>query len=357
MRALEFLHPFRKDADPMIITRSPLRISLGGGGTDLPSYYRDHTGFLIAAAIDRHVHIIINRSILPEMILKYSQTERVTDVSEIQHPLVREAMQAVGIPAQGLEIAAMADIPAGTGLGSSGSFCTALLRGLHALHDGNPSAAEIAEQACYIEIDRLKEPVGKQDQFIAAVGGVTCFRFNPDGHVEYWPLRASSDTLRRLEQNLFLFFTGYTRSASAVLREQDTKTKAADSSMIENLHFIKDIGLKSKESLEGGDLRGFAELMNVHWRWKKKRSGNMSNSRIDEWYELGMSNGGLGGKLIGAGGGGFLMFYTEEHERLCSVLTEAGLQNVPFRFDFEGTRVVAGATPSPALRPAIRRAA
>jgi D-glycero-alpha-D-manno-heptose-7-phosphate kinase len=341
----------------MIITRSPLRISLGGGGTDLPSYYRDHTGFLIAAAIDRHVHIIINRSILPEMILKYSQTERVTDVSEIQHPLVREAMQAVGIPAQGLEIAAMADIPAGTGLGSSGSFCTALLRGLHALNDGNPSAAEIAEQACHIEIDQLKEPVGKQDQFIAAVGGVTCFRFNPDGHVEYWPLRASSDTLRRLEQNLFLFFTGYTRSASAVLREQDTKTKAADSSMIENLHFIKDIGVKSKEALEGADLRGFAELMNVHWRWKKKRSGSMSNSRIDEWYELGMNNGGLGGKLIGAGGGGFLMFYTEQHERLCSAMTEAGLQNVPFRFDFEGTRVVAGATPSPALRPAIRRAA
>lgn len=341
----------------MIITRSPLRISLGGGGTDLPSYYRDHTGFLVAAAIDRHVHIVINRSILPEMILKYSQTERVTDAAQIQHPLVREAMLLVGVEAQGLEIAAMADIPAGTGLGSSGSFCTALLRGLHALKDGNPSAAEIAEQACHIEIDRLKEPVGKQDQFIAAVGGVTCFRFNPDGHVEYWPLRASSDTLRRLEANLVLYFTGYTRSASEVLREQDTKTKAADSSMIDNLHFIKDLGLKSKEALEGGDLRGFAELMNVHWHSKKKRSGSMSNSRIDEWYELGLKNGGLGGKLIGAGGGGFLMFYTEDAERLTATMSAAGLQNVPFRFDFEGTRVVSGATPSPALRPAIRRAA
>jgi D-glycero-alpha-D-manno-heptose-7-phosphate kinase len=341
----------------MIITRSPLRISLGGGGTDLPSYYREHTGFLIAAAIDRHVHIIINRSILPEMILKYSQTERVSDVAQIQHPLVREAMLLVGVPAQGLEIAAMADIPAGTGLGSSGSFCTALLRGLHELNGGNPSAAEIAEQACHIEIERLQEPVGKQDQYIAAVGGVTCFRFNPDGHVEYWPLRASADTLRRLEQNLLLFFTGYTRSASEVLREQDTKTKAADASMIENLHFIKDLGLKSKEALEAGDLRGFAELMNVHWWSKKKRSGNMSNSRIDEWYELGMKNGGLGGKLIGAGGGGFLMFYTEEQERLCQAMAKAGLQHVPFRFDFEGTRVVAGAVRSPALRPALLRAA
>jgi D-glycero-alpha-D-manno-heptose-7-phosphate kinase len=341
----------------MIITRSPLRISLGGGGTDLPSYYREHTGFLVAAAINRHVHIVINRTILPELILKYSQTERVTDVKDIHHPLVREAMKLVGVGAEGLEIAAMADIPAGTGLGSSGSFCTALLRGLHALHNGNPCAAEVAEQACHIEIDRLNEPVGKQDQYIAAVGGVTCFRFHPDGHVEYAPLRASSDTLRRLEQNLLLFFTGYTRSASEVLREQDTKTKAADKSMIENLHFIKDIGLKSKDALEGGDLRGFAELMNVHWRWKKRRSGNMSNSRIDEWYERGMKNGGLGGKLIGAGGGGFLMFYTEEHDRLTDALSEVGLQNVPFRFDFEGTRVVAGATPSPALRPAIRRAA
>jgi D-glycero-alpha-D-manno-heptose-7-phosphate kinase len=341
----------------MIITRSPLRISLGGGGTDLPSYYRDHTGFLVAAAIDRHVHIVINRSILPEMILKYAQTERVTEVAQVQHPLVREAMRLTGVPAQGLEIAAMADIPAGTGLGSSGSFCTALLRGLHALDDGNPSAAEIAEQACHIEIDRLKEPVGKQDQYIAAVGGVTCFRFNPDGHVEYWPLRASSDTLRRLEQNLLLFFTGYTRSASAVLREQDTKTKAADSSMIENLHFIKDIGLKSKDALEGGDLRGFAELMNVHWRWKKKRSGSMSNSRIDEWYELGMESGGLGGKLIGAGGGGFLMFYTEEHDRLCAAMAAAGLQNVPFRFDFQGTRLISDPPRAPVLRPAVRRAA
>ncbi|MCS6864134.1 MAG: galactokinase [Gemmataceae bacterium] len=341
----------------MIITRSPLRISLGGGGTDLPSYYREHTGFLIAAAIDRHVHIIINRSILPEMILKYSQTERVADVAQIQHPLVREAMQLVGVPAQGLEIAAMADIPAGTGLGSSGSFCTALLRGLHELNGGNPSAAEIAEQACHIEIDRLQEPVGKQDQYIAAVGGVTCFRFNPDGHVEYWPLRASADTLRRLEQNLLLFFTGYTRSASDVLREQDRKTKAADASMIDNLHFIKELGLKSKEALEAGDLRGFAELMNIHWQSKKQRSGNMSNSRIDAWYELGMKNGGLGGKLIGAGGGGFLMFYTEEHDRLCQAMAQAGLQHVPFRFDFEGTRVVAGATRSSALRPALLRAA
>ena len=341
----------------MIITRSPLRISLGGGGTDLPSYYREHTGFLVAAAIDRHVHIVINRTILPEMILKYSQTERVTDVADIQHPLVRTAMQVVGIPADGLEIAAMADIPAGTGLGSSGSFCTALLRGLHALHNGNPSAAEIAEQACHIEIDTLKEPVGKQDQFIAAVGGVTCFRFHPDGHVEYWPLRASSHTLRNLEQNLVLYFTGYTRSASEVLREQDTKTKAADQSMIDNLHFIKDLGVKSKEALEGGDLRGFAELMNVHWRSKKKRSGNMSNSKIDEWYELGMKNGGLGGKLIGAGGGGFLMFYTEDAEQLNATMAEAGLQHVPFRFDFEGTRIVSGATQTSAMKPSIRRAA
>ena len=263
----------------------------------------------------------------------------------------------MGVPAEGLEIAAMANIPAGTGLGSSGSFCTALLRALHALRNGNPSTAQVAEQACHIEIDRLQEPVGKQDQYIAAVGGVTCFRFHPSGEVEYWPLRASADTLRRLEENLALFFTGYTRSASEVLREQDVKTKAANPAMIENLHFIKDLGVKSKDALEAGDLRGFADLMNVHWDWKKKRSGNMSNSRIDEWYACGMANGGRGGKLIGAGGGGFLMFYTEERERLCEALTEAGLQQVPFRFDFDGTRVMNGATPAPALRPALRRAA
>lgn len=324
----------------MIITRSPLRISLGGGGTDLPSYYRDHTGFLVAAAIDRHVHIIINRSILPEMILKYSQTERVTDAAQIQHPLVREAMQLVGVEAQGLEIAAMADIPAGTGLGSSGSFCTALLRGLHALGDGNPSAAEIAEQACHIEIDRLNEPVGKQDQFIAAVGGVTCFRFNPDGHVEYWPLRASSDTLRKLESNLVLYFTGYTRSASEVLREQDTRTKSADASMIDNLHFIKELGLRIKEALEGDDPDKFGSLMHEHWLHKQARSSGMSNPSIDRWYEIGRQSGALGGKLVGAGGGGFLLFYTPEPRKLRAAMAAEGLEEVRFGFDMDGSQII-----------------
>ncbi len=324
----------------MIITRSPLRISLGGGGTDLPSYYQKHTGFLLAAAIDKYVCITLHHTFTPELIIKYSKLERATSVDEVQHPIIREALRLVGVGSEGLEITSMADIPAGTGLGSSGSFTTALLRALHAYKKNLVHPRELAEQACHIELDRLKEPIGKQDQYIAAFGGLTCFQFLPNGHVEAWPLKVSAETLYNLEDNLLLFFTGYSRSASSILKEQDDKSKQRDPSMVDNLHFVKELGYQSKEALESGDLVHFAELMNVHWEHKKKRSGSMSNGRIDEWYELAKANGALGGKLIGAGGGGFLMFYAEEKVCLRRALTEAGLREVRFRFDFEGTKVV-----------------
>ncbi|MCL4465933.1 MAG: galactokinase [Chloroflexi bacterium] len=325
----------------MIITRSPLRISLGGGGTDLPSYYRDHSGFLIAAAIDKYVYITLHRTLVEELILKYSKMERVKSVEEVQHPLIREALMLTHVGAPQLEITSMADIPAGTGLGSSGSFTTALLKALHTLNKNLIHPQELAEQACHIEIDLLGEPIGKQDQYIAAYGGITCFRFLPNGQVEAWPLKLDTDTLYSLEDNLLLFFTGYSRSASDVLKEQDVKSRQNDREMIANLHFIKELGRESKEALEAGDLNCFANLMNVHWEHKKKRSANMSNGRIDEWYALARQNGALGGKLIGAGGGGFLMFYAEDKVRLRHAMRQAGLQEVRFRFDFEGTKVVA----------------
>ena len=325
----------------MIITRSPLRISLGGGGTDLPSYYREHTGFIVAAAIDKYVYITLHRTFVDELIVKYSKMERVRTVDEVQHPIIREAMKLTQVLAPYLEIASMADIPAGTGLGSSGSFTTALLKALHAHRRHLILPEELAEQACRIEIDHLGEPIGKQDQYIAAYGGLTCFRFQPNGKVDAWPLKIDQDTLFGLEDNLLLFFTGYSRAASDILREQDTKSRDSDKSMTENLHFIKDIGQQSVEALEAGDLHRFGELMNVHWEHKKKRSTNMSNPHIDEWYALARSNGAVGGKLIGAGGGGFLMFYADDKARLRKVMREAGLQEVRFRFDFEGTTVVA----------------
>jgi D-glycero-alpha-D-manno-heptose-7-phosphate kinase len=325
----------------VIITSSPLRISLGGGGTDLPSYYREHTGFVISAAINKYVYITLHESFSEGIIVKYSKMETVQTPEEIKHPIVREALKLVGTDEHPhLEITSMSDIPAGTGLGSSGSFTTALLRALHCLKKNSVPARDLAEQACHIELELLGEPIGKQDQYIAAIGGITCFTFHPDGHVEVEPLRLAPETLHTLEDNLILFFTGFTRSASEILKDQDSRSRQKDQGMLDNLHFIKEIAMESKAAMERGDLRRFAELMHIHWEHKKKRTQGMSNPQIDSYYELGRSNGALGGKLIGAGGGGFLMFYTEDKTRLRRVMTRAGLREVRFRFDFAGSQVI-----------------
>src|SRR6202789_2880398 len=300
----------------MIIARSPLRVTLGGGGTDLPSYYESHGGFLIAAAIDKYVYITLHENFTPGLVAKYSRLERVETADQIDHPIIRESFGLLGMNGQSLELTSMADIPAGTGLGSSGSFTTALLKALHAHKRNLVHPAELAAQACEVELGRLKEPIGKQDQYIAAYGGLTCFNFLPDGKVEAWPLKVSDETRDNLEDNLLLFFTGYSRSASAILKEQDVKSKSDDRAMIENLHFVKDLGLQSQAALEAGNLHEFARLMDVHWQRKKQRSGGMSNPKINEWYDLALASGALGGKLIGAGGGGFLMFYAEDKARL-----------------------------------------
>ncbi len=325
----------------MIITRSPLRVSLGGGGTDLPSYYREYGGFLVAGAIDKYVYLTKHRTFQQEIIVKYSKLERVQSIEQIEHPIIREALKLVGVTDPHLELTSMADIPGGTGLGSSGSFTTALLKALHTFKKNLVSPAELAEQACDIELNKLGEPIGKQDQYIAAIGGITAFTFHPDGRVEYRPCQLSEETLFNLEDNLLLFFTGYSRSASAILKDQNDKSKQQDQAMLDNLHFTKELGYKSLEALETSRLEEFARLMDVHWQRKKARSAGMSNSRINEWYDLAMANGALGGKLIGAGGGGFLMFYADDKTKLRHVMREQGLQEVRFRFDFEGSKVVA----------------
>ncbi|MDI1334731.1 MAG: galactokinase [Lacunisphaera sp.] len=324
----------------MIITRSPLRISLGGGGTDLPSYYREHGGFLVAGALDKYVYLTLHRTFVPDLIVKYSKLERVATASQLEHPIIREAFALLGMDGRSLELTSMADIPGGTGLGSSGSFTTALLKVLHAANKNLISPAELAEQACRIEIDRLGEPVGKQDQYIAAVGGITAFTFHQDGRVEYRPCKISEETLFNLEDNLLLFFTGYSRSASAILKDQNDRSKQHDSEMLDHLHFTKDLGHQSLAALESDHLGEFARLMDVHWQRKKARSSGMSNDRINEWYDHAMAHGALGGKLIGAGGGGFLMFYAADKTKLRHAMREKGLQEVRFRFDFEGTKVV-----------------
>ena len=324
----------------MIISRSPLRITLGGGGTDLPSYFQNHEGFVISAAIDKYVYVNIMRPFTEGIYLKYSQLENIKNIIDIKHPIIRETLQMLNIKTPQIEITTLADIPSGTGLGSSGSFTTALLKGLFAHRKTHLHQQELAELACNIEIEKLKEPIGKQDQYIAAFGGLTTFTFKKDGTVKASKLKITMETMYELEDNLLLFFTGFSRSASGILKDQNTKSIENNSNMIENLNYVKDLGYRSQAALINGNTELFGKLMHEHWEHKKKRSGGMSNTKIDSWYQLGIKNGAIGGKLVGAGGGGFLMFMSEEKKKLRKAMTDQGLEEVRFKFDFEGTKLV-----------------
>lgn len=324
----------------MIIARSPLRITLGGGGTDLASYYEEHEGFLIAAAIDKYVYVTVMRPFTEGIYLKYSQLEHVKKINDVQHPIIREALDMIGFRTPQVEITTLADIPAGTGLGSSGSFTTALLKALYTHRKRHLHQEQLAELACHIEIERLHEPIGKQDQYIAAIGGLTCLTFHRDGSVSASPLKISMETMFDLEDNLLLFFTGFSRSASGILKDQKVKSEQNNAEMLANLHYVKDLGLRSRAALEDGNTTLFGELMHEHWEHKKRRSGGMSNPKIDEWYQLAKTNGAIGGKLVGAGGGGFLMFMAKDRNQLRKVMAGVGLEEVRFKFDFEGTKVV-----------------
>lgn len=324
----------------MIITRTPLRITLGGGGTDLPSYYERFGGSLVAAAINKYVFISLNRTFTPGYLLKYSELERVDHVEQIDHAIIREALKGHHLePA--IELVSVADIPTGTGLGSSGTFTVGLLRAIHAHRRDHVSPVALAEEACEIEIERLGRAVGKQDQYIAAVGGLTCFEFNPDGSVEVSPLRVSDETMHDLEEHLLMFFTKFSRNAEGVLQDQKARSQAADQEMLQNLHVVKRLGLESRRALEEGNVVGFAELMREHWEYKKSRSGGMSNGEIDRWYRAGLDAGAVGGKLVGAGGGGFLLFYCRDALSLREAMAAEGLDEMRFQFDHDGSIVMA----------------
>jgi D-glycero-alpha-D-manno-heptose-7-phosphate kinase len=324
----------------VIITRVPLRITLGGGGTDLPSYYEQFGGFVLSAAISKYIFIAINQTFTPDYFLKYSALERVEHPGDIEHPIVREVLTAHDI-GPSVEIVSMADIPAGTGLGSSGAFTVGLLHAVYAFRRDHVSAANLADEACAIEIDRLRRPVGKQDQYVAAFGGINCLDFSPDGRVAVSPLAISADTMYDLEENLLMFFTGYSRRADQVLAEQKTRSERGDPRMLDNLHYVKELGLRCKAALEQGDTEGFAAIMHEHWEYKKKRSASMSNRGIDRGYQLGREAGALGGKLVGAGAGGFLLFYTRDPRALRQAMAAGGLIEVRFTFDHDGSTVIA----------------
>jgi D-glycero-alpha-D-manno-heptose-7-phosphate kinase len=324
----------------MIIARSPLRISLGGGGTDLPSYYSQFEGVLLAAAIDKYVYVTVNRPFSNGISLKYSTIENVNNIEEISHPIIREALKIFDLETLQIEISSIADIPAGTGLGSSGSFTTALLKAMHSFYRKTIHSNELAELACSIELEKLKEPIGKQDQYIAAYGGISEFIFEKDGSVKVTPLALSMNTIHDLEDNLLLFFTGISRSASEILNDQNQRSLQIEKLIIENLHITKELGIKSKAALISGSTEEFGLLMHEHWEHKRSRSKGISNGFIDDAYNLALRSGATGGKLVGAGGGGFLMFYANDREKLRNEMTRIGLREVRFRFDFEGTKVI-----------------
>jgi D-glycero-alpha-D-manno-heptose-7-phosphate kinase len=319
----------------MIYSRAPLRISLGGGGTDLPSYYREHGGFLIAGAIDKYVYMLTHTVFQRRYRMKYSQMEEVDTAAEIRHPIMREALMRHwrGNP---LEIAIVADVPAGTGMGSSGAFGVALLKGLAHARRTSITPEALAEAACEIEIDVLHEPCGKQDPYVAAHGGICSYTFHPDGAVDVVPLELAPTTLRLLRERMLLFYTGEARSASAVLSDQDERTKTGDEQMLENLHRTKEIGLLSRELLLSGDLDSYGELMHEHWQNKRARSQGMATERVDELYTLARRSGAIGGKLVGAGGGGFLLVYARNPTDTRQAMSAANAPELVFDFEFQG---------------------
>lgn len=324
----------------MIVSRTPFRLPLGGGGTDLPAYYSQHGGFFVSGAVDKYMHIVLNDRFERGIRVSYSQTEIVESPDEIHHPSVREALKLLDFHDK-IEIVSLADIPAATGLGSSGSFAVGLLSALHAHQKVVKTPEEIAEEACDIAQNRLHEPSGKQDEYTASLGGLRAYEVDRDGGVTSTPLKMDEDIVAELEYGTMMFYTGIKRSASEILGKQQEKVSEAGGDAVERMHRIKSIGLESRKALEAGDLKRFGELLDEHWQTKKEVTDGMSNRAIDSWYSAAKENGAIGGKLVGAGGGGFLMLYCEDGRRnVRAALAAKGLVEHRFRFVFEGSKVI-----------------
>jgi D-glycero-alpha-D-manno-heptose-7-phosphate kinase len=327
-------------ANPHAVSRTPFRIPLGGGGTDLPSYYKEHEGFFISGAINKYIYVTIHKRFLPGLKVSYSKTENVKNASELEHPIVREVLKYFGIN-DGLDIISLADMPAEVGLGSSGSFTVGLLKALYAYQNIQKSPAEIAEEACDIAMNRLHEPSGKQDEYAASFGGINSYRIDRSGKVSVEEMNLDASTVSELESNIMLFYTGVTRSSNTVLSKQQERISDPSTDTLEKMHAIKRIGLESKKALQSGNLRRFGELLHEHWLVKRGITDNMSSDDIDRWYSVARENGAIGGKIAGAGGGGFLMLYCEDDkQRLRSAMAKEGLKEFEFKFDFEGSRTV-----------------
>ena len=324
----------------MIISRAPVRISLGGGGTDLPSYSRQHGGFIVCAALDKYVYLSANPRFYDSIRLSYSKTEIVDEVDAIEHRIFREALRLLGIT-RGIELVSVADVPANSGLGSSGAFTVSLLNALHAYKREYVPISQLAEEACYLEMEVLGEPVGKQDPYASAFGRLVCLEIRRDGTVAVEPLRISDATLCELESNLHLFYTGIERPASHVLTDQQARLSAGGTP-VEAMHRIKELGYQTRRLLEEGATDGLGEIFHAHWLEKRKSSPLIANDLIDGHYAAALKAGATGGKLVGAGGGGFFLFYARERKaELIEAMAQRGLKHQRFRFDMEGAKIVA----------------
>ncbi|MDA4117309.1 MAG: galactokinase [Thaumarchaeota archaeon] len=324
----------------MIVSRTPFRLSLGGGGTDLPAYFTKYGGFFISGAVDKYMHIVLNNRFEPGIRLSYSQTEIVDSIDLIRHPSVREALKLLNLRDK-LEIVSLADVPAATGLGSSGSFTVGLLNALYAHQRIVKTPWQIAETACDIAMNRLHEPSGKQDEYTASLGGIRSYEIDTQGNVTAKELNVSESTMSELEYGIMMFYTGITRSAKEILGKQQARVSDGDDEAVNKMHRIKAIGLESKKALESGDLKRFGELLDEHWKVKRGITENMTTDSVESWYSVARQNGALGGKLVGAGGGGFLMLFCQEgREKVRHALASRGLMEMRFRFDFEGSKVI-----------------
>jgi len=325
----------------MIITRTPFRVTLGGGGTDLPLYYSKFGGFIFSAGINKYMIMSINRPIVDDLVrVKYSKSETVSSRDDVQHDIAREAMRLMGIN-NALEIVSMADVPAGTGLGSSSCYTVGLLNAIHTMKKEYIPLQELAEEACNLEIDILKKPIGKQDQYMAAFGGLTVLDIKKDGVVHVREAQASDATIDDLNRNLLMFYTNTSRDANDILSEQGRRIKKDEKEIVESMHYIKEIGYKVLDAVESGNITDVGLLFDQHWQYKKKMSSKISNPRFDEIYKIAKENGALGGKISGAGGGGFFAFYVEgDHAGFRKAMSGLGLREMRYRFDFEGTKVL-----------------
>jgi D-glycero-alpha-D-manno-heptose-7-phosphate kinase len=326
----------------VILARAPLRIALGGGGTDLPSYYEKYGGFILSAAIDKYIYVYLNRPCADDQIrVKYTRYEEVTTPQEVRHDLVRPALIELGVQ-DNIEITSMADVPAGTGLGSSATYLVALLTGLHELKRERIPTQALAEEACHIEMDLAGHAVGKHDHYLAAFGGITCLEIERDGRVTVSPLDISTTAADELRHNVLLFFTGITRNADSILREQKLDTSSAQPEVVESLHRTLELGRQVKAALEAGRVDDFGLLLHEHCENKKRRSALISNPAVDRWYSIARECGAIGGKIVGAGGGGFLLLYCSGAAKAAvrEALAREGLREMPFAFDYDGAKVM-----------------